>query len=257
MIPSRKSIGIRDIAPTNYSGGAVFFFKIDKELMRFGVVPWFVQITYEKCYVTVQYIQFDTPPKSSKCSSMNIEDNEIWKRASGALGQHYRISNFGRIKSMSRITHQKCRWGQKIKKRYPGRVLKTNKKKNGAGYLGVALCINGKIIYKDVHRLVAEAFYGSPSGMQVNHKNLNKIDNRLENLEWVTPSQNIQHAKANGRKFGKSMPGDKNPNSKLTSREVKFIRKTKGEIFSKALAEKFGVSRGTIDSIRQNRSWII
>lgn len=62
------------------------------------------------------------------------------------------------------------------------------------GYLKCALSKNGKTKYYFVHRLLAEAFIDNPLDLpQVNHKNGVKNDNRLENLEWVTASQNIRH----------------------------------------------------------------
>lgn len=63
------------------------------------------------------------------------------------------------------------------------------------GYKQVHLCKNNKTVNKKVHRLVAEAFIPNPTQKsQVNHINGNKTDNRLINLEWVSPSENAQHA---------------------------------------------------------------
>lgn len=71
------------------------------------------------------------------------------------------------------------------------------------GYATIGMQINGKKKMFFVHRLVACFF--NPLGyslteryMQVNHKNSNKLDNHIDNLEWVTPSQNTQHAYDNG-----------------------------------------------------------
>jgi hypothetical protein len=63
------------------------------------------------------------------------------------------------------------------------------------GYLQVVLTTGRKQCRLGVHRLIAMTFHGTPSdGMVVNHKNGNPADNRADNLEWVTPSQNVQHA---------------------------------------------------------------
>ncbi len=67
------------------------------------------------------------------------------------------------------------------------------------GYLGVRLFVNKVIIKRSTHRLLALTFIsGYSDGLQVNHKDGNKLNNRLSNLEWVTPKQNIKHAMSIG-----------------------------------------------------------
>ena len=63
----------------------------------------------------------------------------------------------------------------------------------GAGYHRVGLYYLGKTHNRYVHRIVAEAFIGPSNSQEINHKNGIKTDNRVENLEWVTRSQNNQH----------------------------------------------------------------
>ena len=63
------------------------------------------------------------------------------------------------------------------------------------GYLQISLCKDAKYTRRAVHRLMWESFNGAiPGRLEVNHKNLDRADNRLENLELVTHQQNIQHA---------------------------------------------------------------
>ena len=108
---------------------------------------------------------------------------EIWKDIKGY--KNYQVSNFGKIKS-------KPRMGSK------GGLLKPFS--NYKGYLLVTLFKNKQLKHYQVHRLVYEAFYGKiPFWMQVNHLNERKNDNRLENLNLMTPKQNINWGTRNER----------------------------------------------------------
>ena len=70
------------------------------------------------------------------------------------------------------------------------------------GYLGVALTKNGKKVTKNVHRLVAEAYIPNPDNLpEVNHIDENKLNNHVDNLEWVTSSQNTRYSAYKQAKF--------------------------------------------------------
>lgn len=88
-------------------------------------------------------------------------------------------------------------------------------------YLHVSLCNKEGRKTKQIHRLVATAFLPNPlNKKQVNHKNLNKEDNRVSNLEWVTQAENMKHAYKNGRV---SVPSFKGNFGKNHNKSVGYI----------------------------------
>ena len=129
--------------------------------------------------------------------------------------------------------------------RHSGRHVKPQK--NGKGYYRVS--IGGKLEF--VHRLVATKYIPNPNNLpQVNHKDGNKLNNCVDNLEWVTNQQNRDHAVEEKLQI----MGEDCPWSKLTYEQVKFIR-NHTELTSPELSKIFNVAASTIRAIRQNRSW--
>lgn len=117
---------------------------------------------------------------------MNLD--EIWKDVIGYEGC-YQVSNLGGLKSISR----------KVKGRVGNIVIKKEKVMkqplSSGAYVRVSLCKNGSVKSFSLHRLIAEAFILNPENKpQVNHINGVKSDNRLDNLEWSTVSDNSKHA---------------------------------------------------------------
>lgn len=107
-------------------------------------------------------------------------ENEIYRVIEGTNGK-YSVSNKGNV------------FNNESKK-----LLKQSFYENG--YLSVNLYLNGKQHKKRVHRIVAETFIGkAPIEMQVNHKDENKINNSVENLEWVTSKENKNYGTRNKR----------------------------------------------------------
>lgn len=78
-----------------------------------------------------------------------------------------------------------------LRNKKTGRIMAKNLA--GAGYVKADLWANGQRKQTTVHRLVAEAFLGPAEGREVNHKNGNKQDNRVSNLEWCSRSDNVNH----------------------------------------------------------------
>lgn len=121
----------------------------------------------------------------------------------------------------------------------------------GRGYLGVELCDQRRYT---IHRLVCEAFLGPrPAGMQINHKNGNKLDNRLENLEYCTASENRRHAFATGLQ---SNQGSKHSQAKLTEKDVaRILFKLRNGDKVGDIAKEYGVHQGQISNIKHGKAW--
>jgi len=144
----------------------------------------------------------------------------------------YEISSNGRVKVIS--------FTDSIGRNKKERILKpftTNK-----GYKSIGLFTTNGRKHLSVHRMVAEAFIPNVENKpQVNHKNGIKDDNRVDNLEWVTSSENMIHAYKNGKV---------SPSRKITDEQVIEIRKLGNEgKKSKELSDLFNVSRSYINDI--------
>lgn len=114
---------------------------------------------------------------------------------------------------------------------------------------------NGKTFSKLTHRLVADTFIKNPSGKpEVNHKDGNPLNNHVNNLEWVTPKENMKHAIKTGLFERK---GESHLMSKLTRKEVLEIRRRyKQENVSQViLGKEYGVTGAMISNIINLKSW--
>ena len=161
---------------------------------------------------------------------------EIWIDIRGYEGK-YQISNLGQVKSLK----------NKI-------ILKNaiiSKRKGKDGYKVVNL--QGKIFY--IHRLVANAFIPNKNNLpQVNHIDGNKLNNRIDNLEWVTASQNIKHA----YKVNLMFPHQPNNNGFKRNKIVQQIDKRSNQVLKewasvKEAAETLNIGRTCISGCCRNK----
>lgn len=158
---------------------------------------------------------------------------EIWKPVDETLGV-YEVSNYGNVRRTN-ATHMR-----------PGRAT-IKGVVNKMGYRIACLSVNGWTKAFNVHRLVALAFIGNPpDGMNTcNHKDANKQNNHVENLEWTTHQLNLIHAGRMG-KMGRTR--------KLTQKQVNQILADSDSMI-KDMAKLFNVTRYTIHDIRSRRTW--
>lgn len=165
-------------------------------------------------------------------------DKEIWRLVVGYEGL-YMVSSYGRVMSVP-ITQERNN------RTYHKSGTEIAHHDNGRGYRVLSLCRNGVQDQRTVHRLVAEAFIDNPKNLpEVNHKDGNKSNNEVKNLEWVTKSENVRHAITELDAFGF--------NRTLTEEQVIAIRedtRTEAEI-----GKEYGLSQRTINAIRTGKTY--
>lgn len=155
----------------------------------------------------------------------------------------YEVSSIGRVRSVDRVIDYAN--GRRVHSKQ--RILKPTK---SSGYYSVNLSKNGKSTSKKVHTLVAATFLGQrPSGSDVRHKNGRKTDNRKENLEYGTRSENVLDGY---RITGKTMACQK-----LSPKIAEEIReKGKNGASQRKLAAEYGVSKSTIGAILKMKIYV-
>ena len=146
---------------------------------------------------------------------------EEWRDIKGYKGK-YQVSNTGKVRSLKRTV-----WNGKGYYKIPEKILEGYD--NGYGYLCVKLCKEGKRKQYRINRLVAQAFLENPQNLpEVNHKDENKYNNCVENLEYCNRSYNINYGTGNKRRAKKL--GKKNTNNPKRSKPVIGINKVSGLI---------------------------
>lgn len=127
--------------------------------------------------------------------------------------------------------------------------------KNNCGYYFVTYSSKNGTINRFVHRLVAENFIGEiPEGYCVNHKDGNKTNNTVDNLEIVTFKENIRHAHETGLRKG--APGEQNSMAKLDdAKATQLIYDLLNGMSNGEAGKKYGLHSGYVSLIRHKRRW--
>lgn len=191
---------------------------------------------------------------------------EIWVDIKGYEGL-YKISNLGRVKSLNRkYKNQYGEFGNKkefIKTQKISCFNKEEKQKKGYYVVNLAKDDRGKWIR--VHRLVAEAFIPNPENKkEVNHKDGNKLNNKADNLEWVSHQENCLHAWRTGLR----KDNEEERIRKIKEKNIFLKKITKNmilDIFKNCIfgknkynahyfAEKYGIGLQTVCNIKNLRN---
>lgn len=170
-------------------------------------------------------------------------DGEIWVDINGVNGK-YQVSNMGRVQSFYKMIGHETRW----------RLLVAHPDKKG--YLRIGIQIGDKKVTQKVHRLVAQHFISNVDNKeQVNHKDFNKANNHVDNLEWVTNSENQKHSYGNNSERH-IMKGEENYFSKLKETDIVEIFKLKKEGYSgEYLGNKYNILTKHVFNILRREAW--
>lgn len=182
-----------------------------------------------------------------KTPEPNIQDlpGEIWKDIPEYEG-YYQASNLGRIKSISKMIHN-SHGTMSLRKTI---ILKPRLDNMGYEYFRICRDMYHRTLKG--HRLVAQTFIPNPENKKcVNHIDFVKTNNRIENLEWVTYSENTRHSFKHG--VMKATKGFDSTSCKLNREQVAEIRELKGTMFQTEIAKRYNVVASTISKILNNK----
>ena len=173
---------------------------------------------------------------------------EEWRDIPGYEGA-YMVSSYGRIKALARFDGR----GHKKKEH----ILKCDYVgTHGYHIVNLRHCGNERLAVP-IHRIVAEVFISNPDNLPVvNHKDGNKLNNTVDNLEWVTQSENVRHAVKNKlmKNHYYARTGEKCPYHKFSDKEVESIREMRRNGAKMTdIMKKFNISKSHAYKIVNNR----
>ncbi len=169
---------------------------------------------------------------------------EEWRDIPGYEG-FYAVSTFGRVKRLARqrigTRNNLVIIKERIKEPYP----------QEDGYLQIGLSKNGKKTSFLLHRLVGITFIPGDHSLEINHKDFERTNCRVGNLEWETRQGNVDYSHKNGRFLFKEARGI----TKLSTSDVIEIRTIGRLVSRKILSERYGVTTTNIGAIQRGLLW--
>jgi hypothetical protein len=168
---------------------------------------------------------------------------EEWRAVVGFEG-YYEVSNFGRVRRI------------KPSPRWPNRAMPIylSPSKHKKGYTQVVLYRAPSFVCRKIHVLVAQSFIGArPGNATINHKDFDKANNCVSNLEYVSASDNVRHAYTFEQRRQAQPRGVKHHNAVLTEARARKIQRK--EIGRAEAVRRWGISRSTYDQVRSGKTW--
>ena len=170
-----------------------------------------------------------------------------WRDIKGFEGM-YQVSNTGLIRSLDRSILK----SNGVTQRRVGHIM--IQVKNPKGYYIIGLSKNHKRLASTVHKIVASTFLKKGSHTQVNHKDGNKLNNMVSNLEWTNGSGNIKHAYDNG--LMAKPTGSKHPLAQIDEEVATTIKSMlNSDINSVDICKLMSISRHIVRDIKRNKTW--
>ena len=173
-------------------------------------------------------------------------ESEIWLPVPGHE-KRYEVSSLGRVRSLDTMVPHKLN-GRTFYHKKTGKILKQYCHR---GYMYVNFGYGAKNRHL-VHRVVCGAFWGDGDGLEVNHKDFNRSNNKVQNLEWVSRRENLRHNLYSGR----------HNKAKLTKAQADQLRTDVAtrkshipKIKVKDIAKKYGISYAALKAIIRGESW--
>lgn len=186
--------------------------------------------------------------KMKKMKKVSGSNKELW-RDIPELFNEYEISSLGRLRSKERFKTINLKNGKKTKRLMKSRLMKTFLDKDGYECIRICDRKRGNKSFK-IHRLIANSFIDNPENKKtVNHKNLIKNQNNVENLEWATNLENNHHSYQHYGYIGKCF--DKKYSDELIIKTIKIYNENKSVAKS---CRKTGVNPSAFYSIKYNKT---